>query len=225
MDWLPAERASIASILDRVPNGFFVLTAAHGEVRCGAQVRWVQQCAKAPPMIMVAIEKGQALSAIIRDCHGFALCQLHRDERILRRMLPSMPENGVDPFLSVPHLCTPSGAPVPLRAMSWFDCEMVRHIDIEADTEIYVGVVHHASVIQPGAPVQCHCANEPSCAEGPAPATRAPSSPSAAAHRAHATPSRVSARQSSSARASASGDSPRPHRSAASVATRTAKRR
>jgi flavin reductase (DIM6/NTAB) family NADH-FMN oxidoreductase RutF len=165
MDWLPAARTAIASILDRIPNGFFVLTAAHGDVRCGAVVRWVQQCAKSPPMLLVAIEKGQALSAIIRDSHGFALCQLHRDERILRRMLPAMPENGVDPFISIPHMRTPSGAPVPLRAMSWFDCEMVRHIDIEADTEIYVGVVHHASTVQPGAAVPCHCAVEPSCPE------------------------------------------------------------
>lgn len=166
MDWLPADRATIAAILDRIPNAYFVLTAAHGEVRCGAVVRWVQQCAKSPPMILVAIEKGQALSAIIRDSHGFAVCQLHRDERILRRLLPAMPENGVDPFLSIPHLRTPSGAPVPLRAMSWFDCEMVRHVDIDADTEIYVGVVHHASVVQPGAEVPCHCATEPCCQEG-----------------------------------------------------------
>jgi len=165
MDWIPAERASIASILDRIPNGHFVLTAAHGDVRCGALVRWVQQCAKSPPMVIVAIEKGQALSAIIRDSHGFALCQVHRDDRILRRMIPRMPENGVDPFISIPHLLTPSGAPVPLRAMSWFDCEMARHIDIEADMEIYVGVVHHASVVQPGAPAPCHCAAEPSFPE------------------------------------------------------------
>jgi len=78
-------------------------------------------------------------------------------------MFPNMPENGVDPFISIPHLRTPAGAPVPLRAMSWFDCEMVRHVDIEADSEIYVGVVHHASIIQPGAAVACHCATEPSC--------------------------------------------------------------
>lgn len=161
MDWLPAARPAIASILDRIPNGYFVLTAAHGDTRCGALVRWVQQCAATPPMLLVAIEKGQALSAIIRDSHGFAICQIHRDERLLRRMLPRMPENGVDPFISVPHLRTPSGAPVPLRAMSWFDCELVRHIDIEADNEIYVGVVHHASVVHPGVPAPCHCAAEP----------------------------------------------------------------
>ncbi|MBX3356089.1 MAG: flavin reductase [Phycisphaeraceae bacterium] len=169
MDWLPADRASIAAILDRIPNSHFILTAAHGDTRCGAHVRWVQQCARTPPMLLVAIEKGHALSAIIRDSHGFALCQVHRDERVLKRLFPAMPEHGVDPFISVPHLRTPSGAPVPLRAMSWFDCEMVRHVDIEADTEIYVGVVHHASLVQPGATVRCHCAEEPSVSIAPAP--------------------------------------------------------
>lgn len=184
MDWVPADRDSIASILDLIPNGHFVLTAAHGEARCGALVRWVQQCAKSPPMLMVAIEKGQALSAIIRDSRGFAICQVHRDDRILRRMIPRMPENGVDPFLSIPHLRTPSGAPVPLRAMSWFDCELARHVDIEADTEIYVGVVHHASIVQPGATVPCHCAAEPSCpADEGAPMNAAPSAPASAGRR------------------------------------------
>lgn len=211
MDWLPAERPMIASILDRIPTGFFVLTAAHGDVRCGAVVRWVQQCAKSPPMLVVAIEKGQALSAIIRDSHGFALCQLHRDERVLRRMLPAMPENGVDPFISVPHLRTPSGAPVPLRAMSWFDCEMVRHIDIEADTEIYVGVVHHASIVQPGSNVSCHCAAEPTCEAGET-GVRAGGSAVAA------TTGRNGTRQHTYSRSGVHGDAKRPHRSATGAA-------
>lgn len=180
MDWIPADRSAISAILDRIPNGHFVLTAAHGDVRCGARLRWVQQCARTPPMLIVSIEKGQALSAIIRDSHGFAVCQVHRDDRILRRMFPALPENGADPFISIPHLRTPAGAPVPLRAMSWFDCELVRHVDIEADMEIYVGVVHHASIIQPGASVPCHCATDPSCELSP-PSTngsaRAPAPP------------------------------------------------
>ncbi len=173
MDWLPADRPAIASILDRVPNGWFVLSAAHGETRCGALVRWVQQCAATPPMLVVAIEKGQALSPIIRDSHGFAVCQLHRDDRVLRRIFPPMPEHGVDPFISVPHLRTPSGAPVPLRTMSWFDCELVRHLDIGGDCELYVGVVHHASVVQPGAAAPCHCAAEPCAHSGVTPAKAA----------------------------------------------------
>jgi len=164
----------------------------------------------------VAIEKGQALSAIIRDSHGFALCQLHRDERILRRMLPAMPENGVDPFISIPHMRTPAGAPVPLRAMSWFDCEMVRHIDIEADTEIYVGVVHHASTVHPGAAVPCHCAVEPSCPEAVA-----------VHHGSTVNGSNGTSRPQPMARPTPHTESKRPHRSAGSATSvsRTAKRR
>ena len=229
MDWMPAERSSIAAILDRIPNGFFVLTASHGEVRCGALVRWVQQCAKTPPMIMVAIEKGQALSAIIRDSHGFALCQVHRDERILRRMLPSMPENGVDPFMAIPHLRTPSGAPVPLRAMSWFDCEMVRHIDIEADTEIYVGVVHHASIIQPGASVSCHCAGEPCHPEAeaaPQTAAQRPTvTPTPSSTRSPMNANRIPSRQAPPSRSVPHAETARSHRTTASAGARTAKRR
>lgn len=170
-------------------------------------------------MLLVAIEKGQALSAIIRDSHGFALCQLHRDERILRRMLPAMPENGVDPFISIPHMRTPSGAPVPLRAMNWFDCEMVRHIDIEADTEIYVGVVHHASTVQPGAAVPCHCAVEPSCPDDLAVHHRSAVNGSNGTN--------GTSRPQPMNRPTPHTESKRPHRSAATTAaaTRPAKRR
>ena len=36
------------------------------------------------------------------------------------------------------------GAPIVTRATAWFDCEVVRHLDMETNFELYVGVVHAA---------------------------------------------------------------------------------
>ena len=72
-DWTPIERSGISDLLDQIPSGVFLLTGAFGDMRGGALVRWVQQVASQPPMLVIAIEKGQPLSPIIRDSRGFAL--------------------------------------------------------------------------------------------------------------------------------------------------------
>ena len=143
-DWTPIERSGIGDLLDQIPSGVFLLTGAFGDMRGGALVRWVQQVASQPPMLVIAIEKGQPLSPIIRDSRGFALCLIAANDPVCTRLFRQIPEHTQDPMISIPCMKTPSGAPVPLRATAWFDCEIVRHFDIEADHEVYIGCIHHA---------------------------------------------------------------------------------
>lgn len=143
-DWTPIERAGISDLLDQIPSGVFLLTGAFGDMRGAALVRWVQQVASQPPMLVIAIEKGQPLSPIIRDSRGFALCLIAANDPVCTRLFKQIPEHTQDPMISIPCMKTPSGAPVPLRATAWFDCEIVRHFDIEADHEVYIGCIHHA---------------------------------------------------------------------------------
>jgi flavin reductase (DIM6/NTAB) family NADH-FMN oxidoreductase RutF len=143
-DWTPIERSGISDLLDQIPSGVFLLTGAFGDMRGGALVRWVQQVASQPPMLVIAIEKGQPLSPIIRDSRGFALCLIAANDPVCTRLFRQIPEHTQDPMISIPCMKTPSGAPVPLRATAWFDCEIVRHFDIEADHEVYIGCIHHA---------------------------------------------------------------------------------
>jgi len=144
-----AIRSSVAHVLDRVPASSFLLTAAFGELRSAVMVRFVQQVATQPPMLLIAMEKGQTISPIIRDARNFALCVLDRQERVLPRLFAQSPDQGVDAFLTVPHLTVPGGAPVPMRATGYIACEVVRHLDIEADHEVYIGMVHHAALLDP----------------------------------------------------------------------------
>lgn len=146
MDWTPANRTDVLAALERIPAGSFLLTSAHTDQRGGVAVKWVQQCSLTPPMVMVAVEKGHSLSPVIRDSRSFAICQLDPVDRGTVRSFDHQ-QPGIDPFVGMTAMNSPSGAPVPARALSYIDCELARHVDIDGDYEIYVGVVHHASTL------------------------------------------------------------------------------
>lgn len=142
-----ADRLTVEHVLNLVPATSFLLTSAFGELRSGVIVRCVQQVAMHPPMLLVAMEKGQPLSPIIRDSRNFALCVLAKNDRVTTKIFATSPDQGVDAFLTIPNLVVPGGSPVPLRALGYIACELVRHLDIEADYEVYIGMVHHAGLV------------------------------------------------------------------------------
>lgn len=181
MDWTPASRPDVAGAIDRIPAGIFLLTSAYGDQRGGVAVKWVQQCCNIPPMLMVAVEKGHSLSPVIRDSRAFALCQLDPADRAALRSFEQQ-QPGIDPFVGV--LCTaaPSGAPVPCRALAFSDCELARHVDIDGDHEIYVGVVHHATLLRESTHAD-HCLCEHAARVRAAVAARSAMATPAPAHR------------------------------------------
>ncbi len=146
LDWAPANRSDVAPVLDRIPNGSFILTSGHADVRAGVSVKWAQQCSSNPPMVMVAVPKGHVLSPLIRDSRSFAICQLDPTDRTTSRAF-DLQTPGIDPFIGSTVDRTPSGCPVPARALSFLDCELARHVDLDGDYELYVGIVHHATTI------------------------------------------------------------------------------
>ncbi len=137
----------LGDVLGRIPSGLFVMTSAHDDCRSGSLVRWVQQCAESPPMVVVSMRKGQSIEPLIRDSRAFALCQLDSDDVFLRRKFEVPHHHGEDPFVSLPTSCAPSGSPVLLRSCAFIDCELTRHLDIESDFEVYIGLVRHARVL------------------------------------------------------------------------------
>jgi len=157
LDWVPAERPTVAPVLDRIPAGSFVLTSAHADLRAGVSVKWVQQCSTTPPMVMVAVQKGHVLSPLIRDSRSFCVCQLDPADRSTSRAF-DLQTPGIDPFIGSPVDRTPSGCPVPARSLGYVDCELTRHVDIDGDCEIYVGIVHHAAtLLDPREAASCLC--------------------------------------------------------------------
>jgi flavin reductase (DIM6/NTAB) family NADH-FMN oxidoreductase RutF len=141
------------SALSQIPGGLFVLTASFDGRRTGCFVKWVQPCSTNPPMVMVALATGQSVEPLIRDSRSFTLCQISSDDRFLMRKFNGCSfDAGEDPLMPLMTSNAPSGAPIVERALSYLDCEVVRHVELDADHRIYVGQVHVGGMLNQGQP-------------------------------------------------------------------------
>ncbi len=142
----------IPEALTRLQSGLYVLSAQHEGRRSGVVVRSVQPCADAPPMVCVAVRRGHWIEPIIRDSHAFAVSKISRADRLLLRKFAetARPRDG-DPFDCFPSMRLVTGAPVIIRSPLAIDCEVVRHFDLEADHELYIGLVMAARIAVSGA--------------------------------------------------------------------------
>lgn len=119
----------------------YVMTAAFDRDRSAILVEWVQQCAMSPPMVCVAVRKGRPIEPLIRDSHSFALCEIAEEDIFLERMLRKSCEHDDDVLESIPHETLRTGSPCITRGGRVFDCEVIRHVDFEADYELYIAQV------------------------------------------------------------------------------------
>jgi flavin reductase (DIM6/NTAB) family NADH-FMN oxidoreductase RutF len=137
----------VLEVLAQLPCGQFVLSGAYEGKRAGVLVRSVIQCASEPPLVCVCMEKGHWVSPIIRDSHHFGLSRIPPTDKLMLRKFSdaARPRDG-DPFdcLQVERLV--SATPLLSRASLIIDCEVVRHLDLEADTEMFIGRVLNAKL-------------------------------------------------------------------------------
>ena len=142
--------ADHAAVLGRMPRGRYLLTASHGGTRHGLLVDRVQHCADDPPTISISVRKGHVLSPLIRDAARFGLSELAPQDRILTRLFGRPAELiDDDPFLGhdLVSLEESHEVPIPRCAASWVSCELLRHLDIESDHELYIGRVVAAGML------------------------------------------------------------------------------
>ncbi len=135
----------VASALELMSGGLYVMTASFEGKKAGATVRSAMPCATEPLLLCVASRKGHGIEPIIRDSRHFALCQLDPTDRLMSRKFSSMSREA-DAFDSLPIETLVSGSPVIKRSLLAFDCEVVRHFDMEADHELYVGRILAARI-------------------------------------------------------------------------------
>jgi flavin reductase (DIM6/NTAB) family NADH-FMN oxidoreductase RutF len=136
----PVNRRGIGEALAKIPQGVFILTAGHETRIRGLMVSWVQQASFEPPMLVVALRKGRDVVPIIHNAHAFAINQVAPDDRLLMKRFGEHPASD-ERLLGLETARKTTGAPVLVRAMAWMDCELIRHIDVEADHDIYVGMI------------------------------------------------------------------------------------
>lgn len=148
--------ARTKDVLTRIPGGLFVMTSSFEGKRGGVIVKSVMPVAEEPLLVAVAAWKGHGLEPIIRDSHFFGVSMIDPTDRVLvRRFSGHLSEHG-DQFDSVPTERIVSTSPILSRSIMAIDCEVVRHFDIEADHELYVGLVLGAKVCMPEHPLATH---------------------------------------------------------------------
>ena len=145
--------------LSQIPGGLFIMTTCHEGLRGAVMIRWAQQCSDTPPMVMVALPKGQSVEPLIHGSRSFVLCQISADDRFLIRKFSHVHDNGEDPLVTMMTTTAPSGSPIVDRALTYMDCEVVRHIELDSDYRIYVVQVHCSAVLNQGAPAVCFGGN------------------------------------------------------------------
>ncbi len=142
------DQAETRCALDLLPGSCFVLTAAHEGRRAGLLALSVQLCATEPQLISVAVRKGHVIEPIIRDSHAFSVCRIAPDDKLTARKFADGVLIEGDPFdsLQVENLVTT--APILKRSIMALDCEVIRHFDMEADCELYIGKILAGRVYQ-----------------------------------------------------------------------------
>lgn len=136
---------SVAEVLAAIPRSRFLLTSAFGDLRRGLVVEWVQQCGRQPPVVMVALPKGQPISPVIRDSRRFAISSIRPGDLLLEKLFAPGAAGDGDPFLGLPLESSSLGLPLLARVEGSLECEMIRHLDIESDCELYIGLVRRAA--------------------------------------------------------------------------------
>lgn len=133
-----------------IPGGLFVMTSQFEDSRTGVLARSVQPAADEPLLVSVSVRRGHAIEPLIRDSHAFAICRVDPEDKLVRRLFDhdnaDEPEGQHDPFHALPCEALRTGSPILRRSIMALDCEVVRHFDLEADCELYVGQVVAAKI-------------------------------------------------------------------------------
>lgn len=149
-----AQCAAASSALGAIPSGQFVLTAAFEDRRLGMLITWVQQVCFEPAMVSISIQKGTPIMPLISESRRFALCQVGTEDRMLLRKFGGQIDLGDDPFLGQ-QLIKPLMPKLPIlaAAKSYMELELVCHMDVEGDHDVFVGAVRNAGYQAPFEPM------------------------------------------------------------------------
>lgn len=147
----PAHQAAnakrITDAMEFLPTGLFLMSGQHDTRRAGTPIRWAVQCSADPVLICVSLRKGHWVSPLVRDSHCFGLSVISDQDKLILRKFGDQPRGkDGDPFdcLAIERLV--SCVPLLARSPMVLDCEVVRHLDLESDHELFIGRVLAARV-------------------------------------------------------------------------------
>ena len=128
--------------LSAIASGAWLMTSCFDGERIGVPLRWVQRAGGEPALVSAVIRKGSRIAPLIRDSRAFALNLLPDEQPLLaKRFMNGLSERLGDPFETLQVARCVTGAPCLKSAIVSIDCELFRHIDLEEECEMYVGLV------------------------------------------------------------------------------------
>jgi flavin reductase (DIM6/NTAB) family NADH-FMN oxidoreductase RutF len=127
--------------LAMLPASPWVMSSIYETTRTGVLVRRVMQCADDPVCLCVSIRKGSRIDPVVRDSHVFAVSLMPGIDRLLLKKFDTPEATDEDPFDAFAVRRLRTGSPIMARAIAAFDCEVLSHVDLEADSELFVGRV------------------------------------------------------------------------------------
>lgn len=142
-------RDAVEQVLARVPAGLFLMTAGHEGRTRGVLVNWVQQVSADPPIILIALSKGHDIVPIIQESHSFAVHQVAHDDKLILRKFATDTRDD-DPLQGMEVLRRTTGSPILARTQAYLDCQLLRHLDIEGDHNLYIGLVRDGGILKGG---------------------------------------------------------------------------
>ena len=142
-------RQRFAKPLGLIPQSMFIMTSADDHRMRSLLVSWVQQVSFEPPMIVVCLRKGREIVPLIHESRSFALNQIAHDDRLLMKKYGEN-ERSEEPLIVLETCRKATGSPIIARAVAYMDCELVRHVDIDGDHDLYVGMVRDAGMLNHG---------------------------------------------------------------------------
>jgi flavin reductase (NADH)/cob(II)yrinic acid a,c-diamide reductase len=155
----PVELDRALALLPAAP---WIMSSIYETTRTGVLVRRVVQCADEPVCLCIAVRKGSRIDPIVRDSRVFAVSLMPTSggDRLLLKKFDTPEATDDDPFDAYRVVRLRTGAPVMSKAVVAFDCEVLSHVDLETDSELYIGRVLEA-VVSPG--------DHPAAGDGQAP--------------------------------------------------------
>src|SRR6266849_741110 len=121
----------------RLPTGVTVGTVGEVDSLCDMTANSVMSLSLTPPLVLIAVKKGNRTAQMISEIRCFAVNVLTAEQEPIARRFAT---NGLKDFSDISFKCAETGAPVLEGALAWVDCRLVEML-AGGDHNIFIGQI------------------------------------------------------------------------------------
>jgi flavin reductase (DIM6/NTAB) family NADH-FMN oxidoreductase RutF len=124
-------------IMGCLATGVTVVTVGRGDSLCAMTANSVMSLSLAPPLILIAVNKGNRTAQMISENRCFAVNVLTVEQEPIARRFAT---NGLKDFSGISFKSAETGAPVLKDTLAWVDCRVVDVLS-GGDHDIFIGQI------------------------------------------------------------------------------------